>query len=1042
LKVCPSCHSRFVGGESFCPHDGQKLVDARELSPGELTGSELDDIVRLDRLVYADQYAERYTGRLLENRRAVYVTVLNQGYVPDGGATRRAETARAKGGNPLPTQVNTVLQLDLDKSPPYVIESEPRGPSIRHLLEERRTLDWDDSVRIVANLARVAQWLHDQGVPHTGFHPGSVYVTKLDEGHVEVGDWLLEAILAPDSPQRQLEENSASFVGYVDYMAPETIAASDHADIRSAVYSLGCLLYHMILGKPPLPAQTSAETLKRHQHEKPVKLGIAYGGAELPSDIDAILDMMLAKDPDQRFQAPMAVIGALSSLVDSTPDAIAPPLVRAETEDEDDLYRTIDMESVDREEVLGLNKSSEKPTIDLSTDEKRRLDEAADDSEPVAAGGAVSGTSETRDDGDGADEENLGPTHEMEPVPDGAAASEASESADDDATEVDVPSKKTLIGGLKMGGSISDRIRSGKDEAKKQPKKTLMTGAGLAAVRDEEDEDEDESPGGSKKTLMMGSGGGFDREASKSGIIKGKKIGRVESEAVDQSEAEAKADGDGEGDDPDSVQALDRSAISQELEIPMGEDEPVDGDAKPSDETVRVEIDAEKLDADAARSADRKRSPLAEEPSGATDDEDEPPADAKSDSSADEDDPKASAGDKKSIQMSPQDAEAVGLTDSEDIGFLDVDRDRTRDIDRSDWFASSTEDAWDASLAEEHEEKTEQRFRTILVAALGLIVVAAGGLFVYSEWIYTAEEATEEETAQATSDEPETDEVDLAALRTAFDESLESGRIVSPVGNSALHYLQQLKRHAADSAEYEEARETFVNTARDAATDADKAGDLRRARALAGYASQFAPEDEELKKMVSDLQARFTGRQDAGTRPAAADAGDDAAPADADPGGQEEEEKEKAEEPAKPEKIAKPTTPKKSTPPRKATSSKASAREDAKKARVAYTRGDIETARKLYHSALKKEPKNAEILFGLGKVYFDKSNYRQAVKYQTKAVRYNGSRNDYRIALGQSYYRLGKYKSAIGVWERVLERDPNNNVARQYVMLAKRKLER
>lgn len=1026
MKVCPSCHSRFVGGESFCPHDGEKLVDARELSPGELTGSNLDDVVRLDRLVYSDQFAERYTGRLTENRRAVYVTVLNQGYAPDPESTRRAETARAKGGNPLPPQINTVLQLRLDHSPPYIVESEPRGPSIRQLLEERRTLDWDDAVRLSANLARTAQWLHDQGVPHTGFHPGSVYVTSLSEGKVEVGDWLIEAVLAPDSPERQLEEYTAAFVGYVDYMAPECIAATDQADIRSAVYSLGCLLYEMILGKPPLPAQTFAETLKRHQHEKPVKLSIASGGADLPEDLDAILDMMLAKAPGQRFQTPMAVIGALSSLVDMSPKNLAPPLVRAETEDEDDLYRTIDMESVDRDEVLGI--VDDKSTVKLSEDEKRRLDLAAEDSKPVASQGPVSGTSETRDgEADEDDEEYVGPTHEMKPVP-SDATSEASETSgeDDEGDEepaVDKPSKKTLLGGLKLSGSITEKL---KDKTKKSDhKKTLMTGAGLAATKNDdasESADQD-SVDGSKKTLMMGSGSGFDRDKSQSGILKNKKIGKVGSSKSTAEESSAASDSH---DNPDEVQAFDRASISQELGIVTpddDDDELTAGESKPSDETVRVQVDANKLDADAARSADGDRPALSESSAGATSEAGDEP------SSVDE------PAEKKQINMSPEDAAAVGLTSSDaNIGFVEVE-DRTREIDKSDWFASTTEDAWDASLAEEHEERTEKRFRTILFSAIGLILVAAAGLFIYAEWIWDGEEAPDE-TKTATADEPDTKEVDLAALRTAFDDSIESERIVSPVGNSALHYLQQLKRHGPESPEFTEARGVFVTRAREAAKVADEAGDLRQARALAGYASQFAPEDEDLKAMVADLQARFTGSQTNGAAAEEADAGT----ADAADAAEETETEAVAEDQKRPEPKKFSPPPRKEKPPRKATPPKASSGDSAKKARVAYTRGDVETARKLYHDALKSDPNNAEILFGLGKVYFDKANYRQAVKFQTKAVRYNGSRNDYRIALGQSYYRLGKYKSAIGVWERVLERDPNNNVARQYVMLAKRKL--
>jgi tetratricopeptide (TPR) repeat protein len=135
-------------------------------------------------------------------------------------------------------------------------------------------------------------------------------------------------------------------------------------------------------------------------------------------------------------------------------------------------------------------------------------------------------------------------------------------------------------------------------------------------------------------------------------------------------------------------------------------------------------------------------------------------------------------------------------------------------------------------------------------------------------------------------------------------------------------------------------------------------------------------------------------------------------------------------------------TPPKRTPPKKTPKPKASNNADSLKqeARAAHTRGNLNQARKLYHDALDINGTDAEILAGLGKVYFDQANYREAAKYQTRAVRHAPGRNDYRISLGQSFYRLKKYDTAIGVWKKVLERDPGNSVAKQYIMLAERKL--
>ena len=126
--------------------------------------------------------------------------------------------------------------------------------------------------------------------------------------------------------------------------------------------------------------------------------------------------------------------------------------------------------------------------------------------------------------------------------------------------------------------------------------------------------------------------------------------------------------------------------------------------------------------------------------------------------------------------------------------------------------------------------------------------------------------------------------------------------------------------------------------------------------------------------------------------------------------------------------------------PSKRRAPKESAGDLLRDARVALGRGNTNEARLLYHQALELEPKNGEIHAGLGKVYFEQANYREAVKYQQKAIRYASGRLDYRIALGQSFYRLKKYEEAIDVWETVLKKDPDNRFARQYIELAKKKI--
>ncbi|MEZ4460137.1 MAG: hypothetical protein R3E66_10480 [bacterium] len=233
MKVCPTCKSEFSGPEAFCPNDGSRLEE--QTARGALAAATLGGMVKLERLEHADSMGERYSGRMVEGKRACLVTVFNAAFSPSQNAPRLVETARAKVGSPVPRQLTTLLKVDFTHYPPFVIETAPRGPSLRNLLDERRQLDWKTAVRLTANVARLVEWLSERGVAHHGLHPSSIYVTDLLHGRVQLGEWYSEdrAVGRKTIRCRPLRARAGAVVGYVSYMGPE-LAMKGRAGICGA----------------------------------------------------------------------------------------------------------------------------------------------------------------------------------------------------------------------------------------------------------------------------------------------------------------------------------------------------------------------------------------------------------------------------------------------------------------------------------------------------------------------------------------------------------------------------------------------------------------------------------------------------------------------------------------------------------------------------------------------------------------------------------------------------------------------------------------
>src|SRR5437763_1648030 len=99
-------------------------------------------------------------------------------------------------------------------------------------------------------------------------------------------------------------------MGTADYMAPEQARDSHTADIRADIYSLGCSLYSLLTGQLPFPEGDAIQKLMAHLTQAPRPVGELR--PDVPPEVCAILERMMAKDPARRYQTPAEVAAALA----------------------------------------------------------------------------------------------------------------------------------------------------------------------------------------------------------------------------------------------------------------------------------------------------------------------------------------------------------------------------------------------------------------------------------------------------------------------------------------------------------------------------------------------------------------------------------------------------------------------------------------------------------------------------------------------------------------------------------------------------------
>ena len=206
------------------------------------------------------------------------------------------------------------------------------GVNLAELVSQRGPLSVELASECIRQAALGLQHAYEHGMVHRDIKPGNLMVsgewgekTKRPVSQLPTRDSPLPTIKILDfglarfaSEEIEGGETSAgTLLGTPDFMAPEQARSSRDADVRSDLYSLGCTLYFLLTGEVPHPGRkTALERVLAHAERAPELLATFRG--DVPQALQAVLDRLLAKRPDDRFQTPAELALALEPFVSSS----------------------------------------------------------------------------------------------------------------------------------------------------------------------------------------------------------------------------------------------------------------------------------------------------------------------------------------------------------------------------------------------------------------------------------------------------------------------------------------------------------------------------------------------------------------------------------------------------------------------------------------------------------------------------------------------------------------------------------------------------
>jgi serine/threonine protein kinase len=213
----------------------------------------------------------------------------------------------------------------------YLVMEHLEGETLEELLLRRSSLTPPEAIRIIYQALQGLQHIHEQGLVHRDLKPSNIMLVPAPMDHstldctVKILDIGLGRVLYTDTPEGEDQGLTAEGVllGTPDYMAPEQARDPRTTDIRADIYSLGCVLYHLLTGQTPHPDTNIISQMIRHATETPKPL--KEFNAAIPDGLQQIVSWMMAKEASGRYPNPERAAKALELLlVAGTPTASSP----------------------------------------------------------------------------------------------------------------------------------------------------------------------------------------------------------------------------------------------------------------------------------------------------------------------------------------------------------------------------------------------------------------------------------------------------------------------------------------------------------------------------------------------------------------------------------------------------------------------------------------------------------------------------------------------------------------------------------------------
>lgn len=311
MRHCLLCSRQYADAMQFCPHDGTALPP-----PDNLVGKILDGKYRIDALHGSGGMGSVYRATQVNLERTVALKVVRGDFLKDAIVTERFKREALAVARLKHPHIVTVYDFGIVKEGgAYLVMEFLEGRTLRIEIQNRSKLPIGPAVDIMRQICSAVHAAHAEGIIHRDLKPDNIFLETTRDGSI------LVKIL--DFGVAKLRQNTADLsrgadltmsgmmLGTPIYMSPEQ-CQGEPFDARADIYSLGCVFYEMVAGRPPFLGNSPSALIIKHASEAPKPPSVHV--PTIPPGLENAIMKALEKNPEDRFQSAMDLGRSLAAV--------------------------------------------------------------------------------------------------------------------------------------------------------------------------------------------------------------------------------------------------------------------------------------------------------------------------------------------------------------------------------------------------------------------------------------------------------------------------------------------------------------------------------------------------------------------------------------------------------------------------------------------------------------------------------------------------------------------------------------------------------